>query len=180
VLFVSHSAQLVTKLCTKGIVLQDGKVVATGTAEEATRHYLQSMNLSTSSEILSGFPEPRVGMLAGHVAKILADQAPPGRVVVNIPVETRDGVCVVDVGWASEVKMKTLRTEPAWSTAPDISVQIISLSHSEEQIARNIVPLMNASAREVWVVHPNGSLVKHKQRDLDFLLKNIPDFLSLR
>ena len=173
VLFVSHSAELVTKLCTKGIVLQEGRVVATGTAKEATRHYLRSMNLSTSGEILSGFPEPRVGMLTGHVAKILADQAPPGRVVVNIPVETRQGVCVVDVGWASEVKMKTLRTEPTWSAAPDISVQVISSSHSEEQIARNIVPLMNAAAREVWVVHPDGALVKHKQRDLEFMIPDL-------
>jgi hypothetical protein len=53
-------------------------------------------------------------------------------------------------------------------------VQIISSSHSEEQIARNIVPLMNASAREVWVVHPDGALVKHKQRDLEFMIPNSP------
>ena len=69
--------------------------------------------------------------------------------------------------------MKTLRTEPAWSAAPDISVQVISSSHSEEQIARNIIPLMNASAREVWVVHPDGALVKHKQRDLEYMIPDL-------
>lgn len=174
VLFVSHSAPMVAKLCTKGIILQDGRVVATGTAESATRHYLQSMNLSSSGEMLSGVPEPRVGMAAGQVAKILYQHLPEGRVVFNIPVETQDGVAVVDVGWASEAKLKTLRTEPTWNAAPDISVQIISSSLSEEQIGRKIVPLMNASAREVWVVHPDGALVKHKQRDLEFMIPNSP------
>ena len=172
VLFVSHSAELVTKLCSKGIVLQEGRVVATGTAKEATKHYLQSMNLSSSGEMLAGVPEPRVGMAAGQVAKILHEHLPEGRMVFNIPVETQNGIAVVDIGWATEAKMKTLRTEPAWNAAPDISVQIISSSHSEEQIARNIVPLMNASAREVWVVHPDGALVKHKQRDLEFMIPN--------
>ena len=180
VLFVSHSAELVTKLCSKGIVLQEGRVVATGTAKEATKHYLQSMNLSSSGEMLAGVPEPRVGMAAGQVAKILHQHLPVGRMVFNIPVETQNGVAVVDVGWASEAKMKTLRTEPAWNAAPDISVQIISSSHSEEQIARNIVPLMNASAREVWVVHPDGALVKHKQRDLEFMIPDLTQKIAIQ
>jgi hypothetical protein len=67
-----------------------------------------------------------------------------------------------------------LRTEPAGNAAPDISVQILSTSLSDEQAGRNVVPLMQAAAKEVWTVHPDGTLIKHKQRDLDFMLPDLP------
>ena len=174
VLFVSHSAQQVLKLCSKGIVLEDGRVIAAGTAQEATNHYLRSLNLTVGEDILHGYPESRVGKYAGKVAELLLNNLHDGKLVFNIPVETADGIRVVDVGWVSNIRMQTLRTEPAWSAAPDISVSIISVSRSEEDAARGIIPLMNAAAREVWIVHPDGALVKHKQRDLEFLVANAP------
>lgn len=41
VLFVSHNEEQVRKLCTKGIVLDHGKLVFSGTADEATNVYLK-------------------------------------------------------------------------------------------------------------------------------------------
>lgn len=174
VLFVSHSAELVSKLCTKGIILEQGRLIRTGDVKTVVSEYLKSMNLSSTGQILFGYPEPRAGMLAGFMARILTQKLPNGRVVCNIPVECSDGIKVVDVGWVAETKYQTLRTEPAWNAAPDISVQILSTSLSDEQAGRNVVPLMQAAAKEVWTVHPDGTLIKHKQRDLDFMLPDLP------
>jgi homopolymeric O-antigen transport system ATP-binding protein len=44
VLFVSHNLAAVEALCNKGIVLQQGKVVFTGTAKEAIRFYLENLS----------------------------------------------------------------------------------------------------------------------------------------
>jgi ABC-type polysaccharide/polyol phosphate transport system ATPase subunit len=179
VLFVSHSAQTVLSLCTRGIVLQEGRIIAEGTSKEAASAYLKSLHLNTPENVLSGYPESRVGQFAGKVAELLLNNLSNGQLVFNIPVETAEGIRVIDVGWVSNSRMKSLRTEPSWNAAPDISVSIVSVSRSEEDAGRGIIPLMNAAAREVWIVHPDGSLVKHKQRDLEFIISNTPDRISL-
>lgn len=45
VLFVSHNLAAVEALCNKGIVLQQGRVVFTGTAKEAIQFYLQNLSV---------------------------------------------------------------------------------------------------------------------------------------
>ncbi len=42
VLFVSHNLAMVTRLCTKAILLQDGQVAATGTADRVVQQYLEA------------------------------------------------------------------------------------------------------------------------------------------
>ncbi|WP_430399241.1 ABC transporter ATP-binding protein [Flavobacterium sp.] len=42
VLFVSHNMAAVRSLCTKGIVLQNGKIVYSGTSDEAVNYYLNN------------------------------------------------------------------------------------------------------------------------------------------
>jgi hypothetical protein len=117
-------------------------------------------------------------MAAGQVAKILHQHLAVGRMVLNIPVETSDSIVVVNVSWNSEAKMKTLRTEPAWNAAPDISVQILSATLPEEIAGSRIIPLMRAAAREVWILHYDGHLVSHKQQDFDFMLNDIPNNIN--
>lgn len=56
VLFVSHNMSAVNSLCTKGILLQHGKVIKTGTATEITDFYQKNaigLNTSKSWEISS-------------------------------------------------------------------------------------------------------------------------------
>lgn len=52
VLFVSHNMAAVKNLCTKGIFLQQGKVIGKGTSEEIVSQYLQS-NLKSSIQDLA-------------------------------------------------------------------------------------------------------------------------------
>ncbi|PYX88640.1 MAG: hypothetical protein DMG68_07925 [Acidobacteria bacterium] len=44
VLFVSHNMATVENLCQRGIVLQQGKLVFSGTSKEAVKHYLNSVS----------------------------------------------------------------------------------------------------------------------------------------
>lgn len=52
VLFVSHNMAAVKSLCTKGIVLEHGKVVFAGTSEEAVNHYLANQSISNEENLL--------------------------------------------------------------------------------------------------------------------------------
>jgi ABC-type polysaccharide/polyol phosphate transport system ATPase subunit len=164
ILFVSHSADSVLKLCTQGILLDEGRLVAQGSAREVTEKYLESLHLTRGGGLAPGLPESRVGRFAGRVAEHLLRQNPEGRIVFHAPVDTAEGVNVVDVGWVSTARAKTMRTEPTWSAAPDICTLIISHSRSPEQAARDSHLLLPAGAREVWIVQPGGQITRHERQ----------------
>ena len=156
VLFVSHSAQNVLELCTHGILLSEGSLIAQGTAQEVTNQYLKALNLRQHDGLPNGISESYVGLYSGAIAKRLLKEFPDGHIAFNIPVETPEGIVVVDVGWISSARMKTLRTEPTWSGAPDIAVCVISKDRSETIADKNISILMRAGSIEPWVVTPQG------------------------
>jgi lipopolysaccharide transport system ATP-binding protein len=52
VLFVSHNMAAVKSLCTTGIVLEQGKIIFSGEAEEAVSHYLANENLKVKENLL--------------------------------------------------------------------------------------------------------------------------------
>ena len=163
VLFVSHSAQSVLELCTHGVLLQEGRLVAHGTAREVTEKYLNSLHLSHAEDALSGAVESHVGLQAGKIAQLLAQQLPEGHLVFNAAIETPDGIRTIDVGWISNSRMKTMRTEPTWSAAPDISVAIVSRKRPVQEAEIDNHFLLKSGAREAWIVMPDGTLDRRTQ-----------------
>jgi ABC-type polysaccharide/polyol phosphate transport system ATPase subunit len=170
VLFVSHSAQQVLQLCTKGIVLHDGKLIATGTAKEATREYMKLLHIDSFEDINSEFPESRVGLLAGKIAALIIQNLNGGQLVFNTPVETQDGVRIVDIGWVSNARLKTLRTQPTWSASPDLCINIVSNKRPPQQVENDDRVLLRSGAQETWIVHPNLIVHRHKNQHNKFVM----------
>ena len=178
VLFVSHSAQSVMQLCTRGILLHEGRVLADGTAEETTKSYLESMQLKMPDKLDSGIPDSRTGRHAGQIAKYLVQNLEGGQLVFNIPVETGDGISVAEVGWVSDARLKTMRTEPTWSASPDIVVNFISMHMSQQQAHEQRLRFVKSGARESWVVWPTGMVERYCEVSLSPLIKDFPSQLS--
>jgi hypothetical protein len=179
VLFVSHSAQQVLKLCTKGILLDQGKVAATGTAKELTAKYFESMSLSVAADTNEAGVDSRTGIFISKIVEFFSANLSGGKLVFNAPVETLDGVRVVDVGWISDARLQTLRTEPTWSAAPDIVVNFISprLSEFHADNARHL--FVKSGARESWVVWPTGVIGRYCPVSMQPILERIPKKLDL-
>jgi ABC-type polysaccharide/polyol phosphate transport system ATPase subunit len=181
VLFVSHSAQSVLQLCSKGILLAEGKIIEVGTARETTQTYLESMHLQINESMIHDIPETRVGQLAGRAAQAILKSLKGGHLVFNIAVETPNGIIIIDVGWISESRFKTIRTEPSWSAAPDLCVSIVSISKSDHQVDNDIHHLLNTGAQEAWALLGDGSIVRHKKQHSCFLVDSIcQDYLKVR
>lgn len=175
ILFVSHSAESVLKLCTRGIFLDKGRLVAQGSAEEVTTRYLESLHLASGSDTLEpGIPASRAGRYAGQVAGMLLGQLSDGCIVFNIPVETGDGIRVVDVGWVSKSRIKTMRTEPTWSAAPDVCVSIISATKPAVLAEHDMHHFLHTGATEAWIVRGDGSISRFKQQHGKFLIPEHP------
>ncbi len=179
VLFVSHSAQQVLKLCTKGILLDQGKVAAAGTAKQVTAKYFESMSLSVESDPNEAGVDSRTGLFISKIVDFFSENLNGGRLVFNAPVETLDGIRVVDVGWISNARLQTLRTEPTWSAAPDIVVNFVSprLSEFHADNARHL--LVKSGARESWVVWPTGVIRRYCPISTQPILEQIPEKLDL-
>jgi len=177
VLFVSHSAQSVRELCTRGIVLSDGRIIGEGSAEKAGSIYMESLHLKLESKVLAGVPESATGLLTGASAQLLCEKMSGGQLIFNTPVETTEGIRIVDVGWVSNTRMQTMRTEPTWSAAPDICVSVLSRSKSPQQAENDNYYLMRSGASEVWTVLPTGALFRHKHDHKAFLVDSVPEFL---
>ena len=175
VLFVSHSAQQVLKLCTKGILLDQGRVAATGSSKDVTNAYLSSMNMRSVEDSLSGFPDSRAGLQAGRAAHFLLNKLSGGHIAFAIPIDTEDGTHVAEVGWISESRFSTLRTEPTWSAAPDITISIISSTKSQYQAERENHYFLRSGAREAWIVLPDGTITRHKSNTDNYTIEKIPE-----
>jgi ABC-type polysaccharide/polyol phosphate transport system ATPase subunit len=181
VLFVSHSAQSVLQLCSKGILLGEGKIIEVGTARETTQRYLESMHLQNNDSTIHDFPETRVGQLAGRAAQAILKDLKGGHLVFNIAVETPEGLINVDVGWISDARMKTIRTEPSLSAAPDLCVSIVSVSKSDRQVDNDIHYLLNTGAQEAWALLGDASIVRHKKQHSSFLVESMcQEYLKVR
>jgi lipopolysaccharide transport system ATP-binding protein len=66
VLFVSHNMQAITRLCERGILLQDGQVVADGPTQDVVNTY---MNLGVETTALREWPDPSMAP-GGDVARL--------------------------------------------------------------------------------------------------------------
>ena len=180
ILFVSHSSQSVLKLCSKGILLEEGRLVSQGTAKQVTSHYLESLHLNVGNEgSVPGMPNSRAGLFAGEVAQILLGQLQGGKLVCQVPVETPDGIRVVDVGWVSNARLKTLRTEPTWSAAPDITVGFVTETKPNVQAEADNHFFLRSGAREAWYVFPTGQVIRHKAQADNFMIQDVPSHLPI-
>jgi ABC-type polysaccharide/polyol phosphate transport system ATPase subunit len=179
VLFVSHAPQSVMQLCTRGIVLQDGRLIGDGTATEAGGLYMESLHLSRQNPTMPGIAESRVGLQMGAIGQYLCSRLPDGRLVMNVNVETPQGTRAADVGWVSNSRMKTMRTEPAWSASPDVAVSIVSMAKSPQQAEDDNHYLLRAGASEAWIIYPDGRLIRHKENHKEFLMADVPDVIPV-
>jgi lipopolysaccharide transport system ATP-binding protein len=158
ILFVSHSAASVRQLCNRAIVLKGGRKVFEGTAKEGTDFYMDSLHLHAShKEAVSG-PRSRRGELVGAISALLARSLPNGHVLVDVPIQTHDGVRMADVAWISDARRSTLCREPAYSGAPEICVHLPGPERAESEVHKTMAILFKTGAVENWIVDLIGNI----------------------
>ena len=175
VLFVSHSAQQVLKLCTKGILLDKGRVAATGTAKQVTTKYFESMSLSVESDPNEFGVDSRTGLFISQIVDVFSANLSGGKLVFNAPVETTGGIKLVQSGWIAEARFQTLRTEPSWNAAPDVCVVYVSKEKSHDLAVQDVHYLLRTGCQEAWIIYPDGTIHRHKKSPRDeYIVLNAP------
>jgi Uma2 family endonuclease len=103
----------------------------------------------------------RHGRLQAFLAVELTRQIPGGEVLTECAVITHIGVRVPDVAWASEAFRATWGDASPLPQAPEICIEVVSPSNSDDELVLKIGAYLQAGAKEVWVVRESGAIEVH-------------------
>jgi Uma2 family endonuclease len=91
------------------------------------------------------------GVMQGRLCHCLATLG--GEVAVSTPVVTPTGLYVADVAWASDQFMAAHAGETPLTRAPEICIEVVSMSISAKELRDKIQAYLAVGAEEVWVVY---------------------------
>ncbi|MEM6776717.1 MAG: Uma2 family endonuclease [Planctomycetota bacterium] len=101
-----------------------------------------------------------------RIAKQL-DHLLGGQPHTECPVLTSDGVKAVDAGWYSDGRHAAVRGQIAFEIAPEICVEILSPSNTQQSIRNKFRLYFEAGAVECWVCDLNGRMTHYLDGDAD-------------
>lgn len=107
------------------------------------------------------------GEVQASAAMLLNKHAPAGKVTVECPISTSEGIKVADAIWVSKKRRVQVGGRTALKGAPEICVEVISPSNKRGEIEEKRRLYFEAGAKEVWVCDKKGRL--------SFFLKGAPD-----
>ena len=104
----------------------------------------------------------RHALLQAHLAAEFAKHLPGGRPLTECSVLTAIGIRVPDVAWASAEFLRAHAASTPFPSAPEVCVEIVSPSNSDDEIDEKTRAYLAAGAHEVWIVSEDGSIAYHR------------------
>ncbi len=108
--------------------------------------------------IMSPPPAPRHGNLQSEIVHLLRTVMTGGRTITECPISTADGVKAADVAWATEQRWAELGNRACFVDSPEICVEVMSPSNTEEEIREKMALYFHAGAKEVWICGTLGAM----------------------
>jgi Uma2 family endonuclease len=108
--------------------------------------------------IMSPPAAPRHGRFQHKIQLLLEKLMVPGEVLPECPISTADGVRAADVAWASPECWKELGNRSCFIRCPEICVEVLSPSNSDDEIREKMALYFDAGAREVWICGLFGAM----------------------
>lgn len=92
----------------------------------------------------------------GKISFFLGSLRKDGHVLAECAVYTPKGTKVADVAWASDARFATIRNETECSIAPEVCIEVLSLSNTDDEIVEKRQLYFAQGAQEVWICHGDG------------------------
>ena len=110
------------------------------------------IELNKFGQILMSPASNRHGSLQYLVGEKIKRQKRGGEIIIECSIQTSDGVKVADVAWASDAFIEKYGFETPYRHAPEICVEVVSPSNSQQEIAHKVELYLAKGASEVWIV----------------------------
>lgn len=102
------------------------------------------------------------GMYQAKIVALLSQLLNTGVIITECSVQTREGIKVADVAWASDDFIARNRGENPFLEAPDLCVEILSPSNTVMEMDEKKELYFARGAREFWMCDKNGNMTFHK------------------
>lgn len=127
-------------------------------ADKSLADRLEKIETNRFGEIIMS-PPPRKqhGRFQVIICAKLNALLPDGVIVSESPVSTSDGVKGPDVTWASPER-ESLNPDDLYEIAPEICVEVVSPTNTQQQLAEKRALYFDAGAEECWICEMDGSM----------------------
>ncbi|MDM8538399.1 Uma2 family endonuclease [Desulfobacterales bacterium HSG17] len=105
-----------------------------------------------------------------------------GHSLTECAVATRKGTKVADVAWASKERFTKIIKETECSIAPEICIEIISPSNSDDEMNEKKYLYFENGAKEVWICTNDGEIsfyIPENEMKKSLLLPEFPKKIDL-
>lgn len=110
------------------------------------------IELNKFGQVLMSPASNKHGRIEYRVGRAIERGRRGGEVIMECSIQTSDGVKVADVAWASNEFIAKYGYNTPYPRAPEICVEVVSPSNSDEEIKHKIDLYLAKGAVEVWVV----------------------------
>lgn len=109
-------------------------------------------------QVLMSPASNRHGNTEYQVGKLIEKGRQSGQIIMECSIQTTDGVKVADVAWLSDEFFAQYGYNTPYPRAPEICVEIVSPSNSDEEMRYKVDLYLAKGATEVWVVNEDGKM----------------------
>jgi Uma2 family endonuclease len=99
-----------------------------------------------------------------------------GRIGISCPIWTSKGTKVADVAWISDVLWKKLKGKTEADIAPEICVEILSMSNSDYEMKEKRKLYFEQGAKEFWICDEYGNVSFYNSKRKLTKSKMFPEF----
>ena len=92
----------------------------------------------------------------GKITRLLPEN---GIVLPECAIKTTKGTKVADIAWCSEQRFKIIERETECSIAPELCIEVLSLSNTNIEMEEKRQLYISAGAIEFWVCNEDGGMM---------------------
>ena len=118
----------------------------------------------------------------GRISRLMGNMRPDGEVSVEFAIATPKGTKVADAAWVSRERWQTLRGKTEADVAPEVCVEVLSMSNSNYEIKEKRKLYCDQGALEVWGCDEYGNLTFYNARRKlrrSALFPDFPDHIEI-
>jgi Uma2 family endonuclease len=108
--------------------------------------------------VMSPPPRSRHGEYQAEIVLLLRQKLSAGRSLTECPIQTAEGVKACDVAWVSKARRASRPNDPVYLIAPEICVEVLSSSNSEDELAERRRLFFEKGALEFWLCGLEGEI----------------------
>jgi len=118
----------------------------------------------------------------GEILRLLNLMIKSGRTLVECAIKTRKGTKVADAAWVSEERYEQIKHKVECPIAPEICVEVISSSNTNNEMQEKRLLYFENSSEEVWICEETGEMSFYNatgKLERSTLVPDFPDHIEI-